>query len=256
MSFEPENKLEESLMKAAKDPAHRPQFYRDFLEADIFIIQPTPSPEESGLIILEQAKKIAIQSIEFNGKPCLPIFSSLPRLQAVLREEAGYLALNTLEFLKITQGAGLVLNPGSDYGKEFSTKEIQSLLDGSIWQPAQVHEVEAPIQVQVGQPANYPHQLTEALTRLFKGLKEVKAAYLAHFFNPAEDEKPHTLIGIEVTGDWDRIVGEAGLVAKDIQIPDPPLDFMQIKGEGGSGIEDYFLKECRPFYKRKLFGLF
>ena len=38
MSFQPQNKLERSLMKAAEDPAHHPQFYKDLIESDVFII--------------------------------------------------------------------------------------------------------------------------------------------------------------------------------------------------------------------------
>jgi hypothetical protein len=47
MSFEPQNALESSLMKAAGDPAHRPQFYRDLLESQIYLIQPIPADSES-----------------------------------------------------------------------------------------------------------------------------------------------------------------------------------------------------------------
>ena len=36
--FEPVNDLERSLMKVATDPAFRPQFHRDLLDADIFVV--------------------------------------------------------------------------------------------------------------------------------------------------------------------------------------------------------------------------
>jgi hypothetical protein len=49
-------------------------------------------------------------------------------------------------------------------------------------------------------------------------------------------------------------MASAGIVARDVQSPDPPVDFLQITGRGG--IEDYFLRECKPFYERKLFGIF
>ena len=75
----------------------------------------------------------------------------------------------------------------------------------------------------------------------------MKRAYLAQLYNPEHDEKPHTLIGIEVSGNWDQVVAEASIVMKDIEIPDPPVDFIQIKGN--DGIDDYFLNKCQPFYK-------
>lgn len=36
--FEPVNPLEKSLMNAATNPADRPQFYRDLLESEIYLI--------------------------------------------------------------------------------------------------------------------------------------------------------------------------------------------------------------------------
>ena len=254
MTIPPQNNLERSLMRAAQDPAHRPQFYRDLVESDIFIVQQGPPPERSRRIVLQKGHQLKIQDIEFNGKPYLPVFSSLSLLQAALQEKAGYIALNAMEFMKLTRGAEFVLNPGSTFSKKFTKEEIQSLIDGSIWKPSESYSVEKDTEVMIGQPENYPHDLADALSRLFKMTKEVKQAYLSHFFNPEKDEKPHTLIGIQVSGNWDEVISQAGLVARNIKIPDPPVDFVQITGRGG--IEDYFLKECEPFYKKKVLGLF
>jgi SseB protein C-terminal domain/SseB protein N-terminal domain len=254
MTWHPENKLEQSLMKAVNDPAHHPQFYKDLVESDLFIVQHGPPPEQSGKTILKEGFQLKIQNIEWNGKPCIPVFSSLPRLQQALQAEAGYIAVNALELMKITLGAEMVLNPGSDFGKEFTRQEIQSIVDGSIWKPAESYRVEKDTQVMMGQPANYPRELADALARLFKGMKEVKRAYLVHFFNPEKDQKPHTLVGIEASGNWDHVAAQAGLVARGVEIPDPPVDFIQITG--GSGVDGYFLNECQPFYKRKFLGLF
>ncbi|HZS48254.1 MAG TPA: enhanced serine sensitivity protein SseB C-terminal domain-containing protein [Blastocatellia bacterium] len=248
MAFEPQNDLEQSLMRAATDPAHRPQFYRDFLESDIFVIQAGPPDGESGPTTLESGYQLRIESVKFNGKDCLPIFSSLPRLQAVLKSEATYLALNAREFLKITSGADLVLNPGSPYGKEFTAAEIASLLDGSIWKPSQQYVAEENTQVMLGQPARYPEELVSALKRLFNNRYEVKRAWLAHYYNPKQAEKAHTLIAIETVRNFEQVASEAGIVANNVNVPDPPIDFVQITGKGG--FEDYFLKSVEPFYKR------
>jgi hypothetical protein len=156
----------------------------------------------------------------------------------------------------IALGSELILNPGSDYGKEFTREEIAGILDGSIWRSNQF-TVEKATKVLLGQPARYPQVLVEALSRLFAGKKEVQAAYLAHFFNPAAGDKPHTLIGIEATGNWDRLVAEAGMVAANVDVPDPPVDFLRMTGK--AGVEDYFHKSCKPFYskgRKKWFGMF
>ena len=254
MTFEPKNRLEESLVRAAADPAHRPQFYKDLIEHDLFIIEEGPPPEKSGQRVLTEGYRLNVSTMEWNGKSYVPVFTSLPRLQAVLQHEAGYIALNALEFMKITQGANLLLNPGSDYGKELPKEEVASIIDGSIFQPAERFVARKDTRVMIGQPANYPKELIAALTRLFKTYRAVKRAYVAHFFNPECDEKAHTLIAIEVTGDWDSVMAGAGIVAREVPSPDPPTDFVQITGSGG--LEDYFLRDCKPFYERRLFGLF
>jgi hypothetical protein len=254
MSFDPQNKLERSLIQASSDPAHRPQFYKDLVESDLFIIQEGAPPETSGRTILKESQTIQVRHVDWNGKPCIPVFTSLPRLRATLREEVGYLALNSLEFMKITQGAEFILNPGSDYGKEFTKAEIASLIDGTIWRPSERYVAKEAAQVMLGQPSNYPTELAAALSRYFKTRKEVKRAYLAHFFHPERDEKAHTLIGVEFTGDWDPLMAGAGMIARDVHVPDPPVDFLPMTGQ--KGVEDYFRKDCKPFYERKLFGLF
>ncbi len=253
MPFEPQNSFERSLMQAASDPAHRPQFYRDLVAADLFIIQEGPPLETSGRTVLSQGASLKVRHIDWNGKPYIPAFSSLPRIQAVVQSEVSYVALNALEFMKITRGAELILNPGSDFGKEFTKAEIESVLDGSIWQPSERYVAQKETKIMIGQPARYPKELVEVLARYFKTTKEVKRAYLAHFCNPERNEKAHTLIAVEMNGNWDLVMAGAGIVARDVQIPDPPVDFLQITGRGG--VEDYFKRDCKPFYKRKLFGI-
>jgi len=248
MAFEPENELERSLMRAAGDPAHRPQFYRDFAASKIFVINDGEPLAGEGETTLAEGRSLRLRTIELNGKLYLPIFSSLPRLQAVLQEEARYISLNAREFLEITRGAELVLNPGSDYGKEFTAAEIASILDGSIGRPDETYVAEQETQVLIGQPSNYPTELVEALERLFAARSDVKRAWLAHFCNPARDEKPHTLVALAVTGGWDEVAAAVGIVAQSTPFPDPPLDLLQIAGRGG--IEDYF-KSIEPFYEQK-----
>ncbi len=250
MSFEPQNDLERSLMQAVADPAHRPQFYRDFLAADIYVIEAGAHPVHAERKTLEEGYELKIEPIVFKGKSYLPIFSSVGRIQAVIKEDAAYIGLNAREFLKMTRGADLFLNPGSDYGKEFLQDEILSLLEGSMPASRERYTVQKPTQVMIGQPAVYPTRLVEALTRLFEKNGRVRKAYLAHYLNPERGEKAHTLIALEVDGDWDQASAEAGLVASQVEVPDPPVDFLQIAGRGG--IEDYFTRSVKPFYERQL----
>ena len=252
--FTPENELERALVAASTDPVARPQFYVVFVASEIFVSNYGPAvsaQEEQGM--LKAGAELAFHPLQHDGREMLPIFSSLRRLQNFIPEDAHYLAMKTMDFLKLTQGATLILNPGSEYGKELTPSEVASILDGSLWQPIKTFVAEKELTVQLGQPARYPHALTDALSRLFKDLKNVEAAYLTHFYNPAQGDPPHTLIGIQATGNWNDIAGRAGIVLAGVEVPDPPVDFLHMSGM--EGLEEYLLT-TKPFYKRKAFGLF
>jgi SseB protein C-terminal domain/SseB protein N-terminal domain len=253
MPFQPENLLEESLDKAASEPAHRPQFYQDFCAAEIFIVQHgTPPPTEHRALTPDT--DIQIQQIQYNGKAYIPIFSSLTQLQLAFPQEPRYLSMNAMEFMKMTQGADLLLNPGSDCGKEFPAPEIAAILDGSIWQDKESSTEDIKNKVMLGQPQNYPHELAQALSAFFKTQKQVKRAWLAHFFNPADGQPPHTLVAIDATKGFDDIAVGASAAIHNVNMPDPPVDFMPITGNGK--IEQHFLQDEKPFYTRRFFGLF
>jgi hypothetical protein len=246
--FEPENDLERSLARAVRDPAGRPQFYRDLVRATLFFVPHGPPPEKDGAITLGRGTLLKITPVRVDGRTYLPVFSSVRRLGAAVRGDVGCIGINALEFMKLTRGAELLLNPGSGCGKVFTKEEIAAILDGSIWQPPQPYTVEKPSEVLLGPPARHPAALVDALSRLFADVPEVRCAYVAQFINPGNEWKPHTLIGLEVTGNWDGVVARAGQVAGSVEVPDPPVDFVRLPG--GGVIEDYFRAECRPFFSR------
>ncbi len=152
----------------------------------------------------------------------------------------------------MTLGTDVLLNPGASYGKEFNVKEIESILNGSIYY-SNGYEVKEDTEVMIGQPANPPDELLKELGMLFSKIKGVKTAYNAHFYNPQLDEMPHTLIAVEMNGEWEELISRAGKIADSVKIPDPPVDFIQLNGK--SSLEGYF-KETKPFYKKKLLGIF
>ncbi|HUB26280.1 MAG TPA: enhanced serine sensitivity protein SseB C-terminal domain-containing protein, partial [Tepidisphaeraceae bacterium] len=114
--------------------------------------------------------------------------------------------------------------------------------------PSKVFSPEKPTRVLLSQPKNYPTELVAALTRCFQSMRQVRRAYLAHCLFAAPSEKPHTLIGLEVSGDWHQVAASAGMVAQSVEVPHPPVDFMQMTGK--SGVENYF-KSVKPFYDAK-----
>lgn len=245
--FEPANALERSLVQAAQDPSHRPQFYRDLLGSDIFLIsagEPLDAPDG----VLQKGERLRIEAWQYNDENWLPIFSSLPRLQSAISAESNYLRLNARDFFEMTRGANVVLNPGQDYGKEFPRSEVQTLLDESLLRATGGYTVETETEVLLGQPAIYPTELVQALSRLFARHRNVSAAYLAHIANPSRGENPHTLIGVTADGDCQQVIGEAGFVASQIVPGEEPVDFLLMTDD--SDVCKYLVNETKPFYRR------
>lgn len=255
MAFEPQNELERSLVRAASEPAHRPQFHRDLVAGTLLVInEGAPPPDEPRETTLTEGTTIQLRHIEYEGRPCIPVFTSLARLREFVTEPVAYLGFDTLDFLNLTAGTGLLLNPGADYGKEITADEARAIVDGSIWEPEHRHVVDRPTEVLLGTPANYPHALVDALKTLFAKDKRVKRAWIAHFHDPSRDPKPHTLIGIDAGVAYDAVMADAGVVIGSVPVPDPPVDVVAI-GQGG-GVDAYFLNDAKPFYRRKVLGIF
>lgn len=252
MTFQPENNLERILMIAASDPSARLDFYKELINSDIYVIH-IKDEEDFHEGVLKEGTKIKLLHVEINNKLYIPIFTSLRRLQESIEQEVNYLSMNSIDFFNLIRGADVFLNPSSSYGKEFSEIEIESILNGSIFANIDSYEVKEDTQVMVGQPAIVPEELIHELSNLFATMKEIKCAYNAHFFNPQMDEKPHTLIAIEMDGNWDKVISKAGMVADSVNVPDPPVSFIHL--DGTSGIEQYFKSNVKPFYKKRLLDL-
>lgn len=251
--FKPENKLEELLIKSSNEPAYRPQFYEEFLKSEVFILGHGINNSQQDTFT--PGDQIQAMNVYLNEKSYLIMFSSLVRLQQYIKQEEKYIKIKVVDFLNLTKGAELLLNFGSEYGKEFTKNEISKLLDGSIWVPDQSYEIKEATQVLIGQPANYPQKLVDSLKILFNKTKEIKKAYLCHFYNPKSNELPHILIGIEVTknSNWNKIISQVGIVTKGIT--NEIVDFIRVnKIEKESETINYYLvNNTKSFYSRGFF---
>ena len=244
MTFVPENDLEYALMRAAKDPAARPEFYRLLLSSDLFIIASVRGLKFSGAATsIEPGEQIEIARGDMNGKPFHPVFSSLKRLEENNRDGAEWLSFDGRALFEMTKGATFVLNPGSDYGKELLAEEIAWMLSPTN---ARQIQIDKPTQVLIGQPAVYPQALVDALRAHFATRPEVSAAYLVQI--GYADQEPHPLIGVETTGDWKTLsdnIGRIVAAAAPGQIVDAtPIDRAEKDGLSPT------LTRTQPFYTR------
>src|SRR6266516_1308497 len=247
-----ENTLELALMLAASEPAHRPEFFRLLLESTVFVLGSSGQldQEHEGPTTLKEHTQIQIQNwSKPDGSTAIPFFSSLRALQLAINDDQRYIALPARTFFEMTRGSNLVMNPRSDYGKEFAPAEIEALLSAGVNQLPTQRVVEKVTDVLLGQPANYPTDMVASLTALFANHSNVKAAYLALIQDRSVAEAPHLIVGIEAEGDFENVVREAVTVAADTAPKGEPVDLVRvIRGESGLG--QYFIDEVKPFYQR------
>jgi len=229
------------------EPEYRPDFYRKFLDSQLFIPHGN-NPEEIKIENGQLAVGVGLKlpSIHADGQNWLPVFSSYDNLSKAIPVETRYIQLRGRDFLELVKGAHVTLNPGG-FGKQLLPDEIDALLSGSIFNENAPRRIVTtkPEKILLGQPRIYPVKLVAALKFVFAGIPGVKAAYLAHCHMMSQSE-PHTVIGID-TDDYDTVVVKIGPAVNSALEKNEIVDFISIR-VGGS-IASYMLKDTKPFYK-------
>jgi hypothetical protein len=249
MAFEPENDLERTLMRAAKEPAARPEFYRLLLESDLLVLGTVDGQSCDAVksATVQPGQHLKIASVEINGRTSYPLFSSLTRLQAYIRTKEDFLSMKGRSLFEGTPGASFVLNPGSDYGKELLPGEVARLLDPNANTPEHI-TIQKPTRALIGQPSVYPHNLVNALKGEFEKRSDILAAYLVQIAFEGKTEPPHPLIGVEVTGNWNAVSAEIGRIAR-IVMPGALIDVAPVDRAKNDTMTASLLK-TEPFYVR------
>lgn len=244
----PENELESSLMKASSDMSARNEFYTKLLWNELIVLTNDQQESGEGRKILEKDTEVQFITFE-NGE--IPVFTSTNRIfdKGIVKDQVPFISMKGQDLFGFTKGATFILNPYSDYGKELIPQEIESLLNGSIFEKTNEMEITEDTEVLLGQPSNYPTKLVNEMCTLFKKEMSVKSAYLATIKMEKSKKVPHLIIAIDVEGNMSKISGKAGALAEKIIGKEEIIDFIKI--EKNNGISEYFINQTKPFYNRK-----
>ncbi|MES2202328.1 MAG: SseB family protein [candidate division FCPU426 bacterium] len=113
------NPLEALFAEAMRDPGKRGGFYAALLEADLYVGGSFRGPGEADL-----------QFYDVDGEKVLPVFSDVGRLQRVLGPQAAWLKFKGRDILQtLRDRKPLVLNPFSEFGREFDEAELAEILE-------------------------------------------------------------------------------------------------------------------------------
>jgi hypothetical protein len=248
--FEPENDLERSLMRATSEPSHRAAFLRDLMDGEIFLAlliasggAPIAGPD--GKMVLSADAKLELSSVRRGEEVFLPFFTAPARAHAIIQGDHVIAPDKTRDLFARYPDAQFVLNPGSDYGKEFLREEVERLLRGDFGSDHEDVVVKKPTQVLIGQPAHYPTEVVTALTAIFQDKPSVDAAYLCQVAYPGE--APHLHVAVSATADWETVRQAMRPKLRAALPPDNVVDFAPL---AGGAFEGYFRSETRPFFVR------
>lgn len=123
-----ENNLELLLRLAYADPARRQEFYQALLGATVHVIGNTENPDKDQGSYQAGDKISVVTWKTGDGAAIVPFFSSVEALRLCIEGEARYMSFPARGLFEMTRGTKLVLNPRSEFSKEFAVAEIEGLL--------------------------------------------------------------------------------------------------------------------------------
>lgn len=236
--------LSQALELATNDPAERTNFYNTLINSQVFIILAEDSDETQAA---DKNSLAIIQLMNQENQLLFPFFSSLERFSEFVGTEARYAQIDFLNFLQAIQCGPAVLNPGSEYCKEFTKPELEALLDGRLLQHANEHTIHAGDSVYIGQPEQQPLELISLLTDCFSKYHHISEAYLAQIAYENDSVGPHPLVALRANAAIAEALAEAEHSIKSNLGQDVVVDFIELSAS--DELSAYF-QDIQPFYKR------
>jgi hypothetical protein len=216
--FEPENEIERMLVLAVKDPAARPAFARALMDAEIFLVLIPEGPlatDADGRTTVPEGTRMKLPNARRGDQAFIPFFSARSRARVWFKGDHVITSNTTRDLFRRYPATSFVLNPGSEFGKEFVPEEIERHLAGSF-ENYQTEIIQKPQQVLLAHPKEKPVDLIAALARELGASNSVHAAYLMYAMREGSSE-PSWMLGVDHVGSWDDVRAAIGrAVAGDV----------------------------------------
>src|SRR5262245_26327860 len=226
--FEPENQIETDLMKAANDPGARPAFARAVLDAEVFIVLVPEggaiAPGPDGSATIPSGTTLSLATGNRDGQVVIPFFTAPSRARAWFKGDHIVAPNKTRDLFARHPDTPFHLNPGSDYGKEYTPDEIRRMLDGKIDGDVLIPD-EA--EVLLAHPKDKPHELIAALAKELGALKTVRGAWLMLAMFQGRPE-PSWMLGVDQDGDWSTVRTAISRATANGVLKDQFLDVVEL----------------------------
>ena len=242
--FEPENEIERMLVRAANEPSERSTFLRVLLDAEIVVGLVPESGHfvqgPDGHAIVPEGTTLNLQSVMRGEERLLPFFTAPSRARAWFSGDHIVAPECTRDLFGQYPEASFVLNPGSDYGKEFTPAEVKRLLAGHFEEGAETITIPAGEQVMLGHPSDVPNELIAALSREFSAEKSIRGAWLMLAARAGHPDQSW-MLGVDHEGSWSNVLAAinraiAGNVLKGRPLDAVPLESSSLASTLRTGI--------------------
>ena len=211
--FESENDIERLLMRASAESAERPGFARALIDAQIFVVLVSNGgpivPGPDGKVVIPEGTKLTLPNAMRGEERLIPFFTAPSRARAWFKDDHIVAPDRTRDLFERYPDVPFLLNPGSDYGKEFTSGEVKRLLAGQFDDGPQTIVTEKSQQVLLGHPSEIPVALIEALSRELGAVQTVKGAWLMLAMLPGNAEQSW-MLGVDQTGAWQDVQDAIG----------------------------------------------
>ena len=218
--FEPENDIERMLLRALAEPAARPGFARALMDAEIFLVlisedgQIVTGPD--GKAAIPEGTRLTLASVVRGEEKLLPLFTAPSRAHSWFKGDHIVAPERTRDLFCRFPDAPYALNPGSDYGRDFTPGEVQRMLAGLFDEGPQTRITAAPEKVLLVHPGEIPEALIAALRSQLGATKSVRGAWLMLAMRAGQPERSWKL-GVDHDGSWDDVRSAIGrAVAGDV----------------------------------------
>jgi hypothetical protein len=206
--FEPENDIERLLMRASAEPADRPGFARALIDAQIFVLLVSDGgpivPGPDGKVTIPEGTKLTLPNAMRGEERLIPFFTAPSRARVWFKGDHIVAPDQTRDLFGRYPDTPFLLNPGSDFGKEFTPSEIKRLLAGQFDDGPRTIVTEKSEQVLLGHPKEVPTALIEALRLEFSGVKSIRGAWLMLAMLAGNAEQSW-MLGVDHTGAWQDV---------------------------------------------------
>ncbi len=244
-----EKTIEELLLLAADEPEYRDAFYDKLLESEVLVLGGEDAKEGEDINDSDTLSLLEWESAE--GVRAIPFFTSYDLLEKSVGDKHLYLPLQASVLFATVADMNLVMNPGFDASKMFTSDEVKMLLSMDFGARDEEEGAEFSEDISLKPiTTNRSVKMLKALKKLFVKEESVKLAYVAEMAERDENNTMQLAIGIELEGDEKDIFSRVSDVVLELA-ENEMVDIFKIDREEKEGMSAYFIHEMKPFYVRK-----